>query len=181
MNTKERILRSFSELLENEPVDKITVKRISANCDLTSQTFYNHFEDKYDLILWSYRRRVDELYELYSVGEITWRELLERYLSGYKQNAKLILNIMKNTHGNDSYYVGSSGYLVKKFKEHFKKKLGVEELDPKTVMLINTFIGGMVNIIGYWLDKEKSIDEKEMAEILDLAFPEYLRHLYRNE
>jgi AcrR family transcriptional regulator len=59
--TKLKFLNSFLELMAVRPVNKITVKDISANCGLTPQTFYNHFADKYDLILWAYRVRVDQL------------------------------------------------------------------------------------------------------------------------
>ena len=63
-------------------------------------------------------------------------------------------------------------------KESLKKRLRVEELDAKTDMLLNTYIGGLINVIALWLDQRDDLDEKDMAEILDLAMPEYLRELY---
>ena len=176
--TKLKFLNSFLELMAVRPVNKITVKDISANCGLTPQTFYNHFADKYDLILWAYRVRVDELNERYEKGELEWRQLLKEYLRGFKENDKEILNIMKNTHGSDSYYVGTSTHLLKCMKESLKKRLRVEELDAKTDMLLNTYIGGLINVIALWLDQRDDLDEKDMAEILDLAMPEYLREIY---
>lgn len=176
--TKLKFLNSFLELMAVRPVNKITVKDISANCGLTPQTFYNHFADKYDLILWAYRVRVDELNERYEKGELEWRQLLKEYLRGFKENDKEILNIMKNTHGSDSYYVGTSAHLLKCMKESLKKRLRVEELDAKTDMLLNTYIGGLINVIALWLDQRDDLDEKDMAEILDLAMPEYLREIY---
>ena len=180
LSTKDRFLYSFSELSQKAPVDKITIKEIASNCGLTSQTFYNHFSDKYDMIFWAYRKRVDDLCEQYIKGDMLWRDILELYLADYKKNAKFILNIMKNTHGNDSYYSGSSSYMLKRLREAFQTKLGVEKLDDKTDMLLCFYVAGIVNSIGYWLDKRIDIDEKEMAEILDMAMPEYLRTLYRN-
>ena len=132
------------------------------------------------MIFWAYRKRVDDLYEQYIKGDMLWRDILELYLADYKKNAKFILNIMKNTHGNDSYYSGSSSYMLKRLREAFQTKLGVEKLDDKTDMLLCFYVAGIVNSIGYWLDKRIDIDEKEMAEILDMAMPEYLRTLYRN-
>ena len=180
LSTKDKFLYSFSELSQKETVDKITVKEIASNCGLTSQTFYNHFSDKYDMIFWAYRKRVDGLFDKYCNGEITWRELLEKYLADYKKNSKTILNIMKNTHGNDSYYTGSSSYLLKCMREVFIKKLGPDKLDIKADMLLHNYVTGLANSIGRWLDREEDLDETEMAEILDMALPQYLRNLYLN-
>ncbi len=37
---------------EITPVEEITVRQITENCGVTSQTFYRNFLDKYDLINW---------------------------------------------------------------------------------------------------------------------------------
>ena len=54
LTTKELIAASFMELAAQKPIDKITVREVAANCGITTVTFYNHFRDKYDLIVWSY-------------------------------------------------------------------------------------------------------------------------------
>ncbi|MBQ7704706.1 MAG: TetR family transcriptional regulator [Selenomonadaceae bacterium] len=50
MTTKEVIAESLKELSASKPIGKITIKDIVQNCGLTSKTFYNHFQDKYNLI-----------------------------------------------------------------------------------------------------------------------------------
>ena len=53
-NSTEEILVSALELvLQKKPIDKITVKDIVSECDLTRQTFYNHFTDIYELVDWA--------------------------------------------------------------------------------------------------------------------------------
>ena len=37
-------------LLEERPLDKITVRDITDRCGLTRNTFYYHFQDIYDLL-----------------------------------------------------------------------------------------------------------------------------------
>ena len=41
-------------LLEERPLDKITVRDITDRCGLTRNTFYYHFQDKYELLSWIY-------------------------------------------------------------------------------------------------------------------------------
>lgn len=41
---------SFLKLLDERPFEKITVKNIVDDCGLTRNTFYNYFEDTYDVV-----------------------------------------------------------------------------------------------------------------------------------
>ena len=61
-DTKELLRDSLIELARKKPLDKITIKQVSENAGVTSQTFYNHFRDKYDMVLWAYRNRVDDVF-----------------------------------------------------------------------------------------------------------------------
>ncbi len=59
--TKEILAESFQELAANKRIDKITITEITSNCGMSQPTFYNHFKDKYDLIVWIYIRKADKL------------------------------------------------------------------------------------------------------------------------
>ena len=43
--TKKAIVEAFLELLNEKPLDKITVKEIVDSCEINRNTFYYHFED----------------------------------------------------------------------------------------------------------------------------------------
>ena len=47
---KKAILQTFREMLEKMPFDKITVSAIVANCEISSNTFYYHYRDIYDML-----------------------------------------------------------------------------------------------------------------------------------
>ena len=47
---KRAIEASFLKLLDEHPFEKITVKNIVDDCGLTRNTFYNYFEDTYDVV-----------------------------------------------------------------------------------------------------------------------------------
>ncbi|MBS6955142.1 MAG: TetR/AcrR family transcriptional regulator C-terminal domain-containing protein [Enterocloster asparagiformis] len=48
--TKREILRAFAELASEKPVDKITVKEITDNCQISRNTFYYHYQDVYEVL-----------------------------------------------------------------------------------------------------------------------------------
>mgnify|MGYP002617181894 FL=1 len=50
--TKDLLALSFKELIMKMPFEKITVKMITDGADVIRPTFYNHFQDKYELLEW---------------------------------------------------------------------------------------------------------------------------------
>ncbi len=50
--TKEALATALKKLLEEYPLSKISVKCITDYCNISRNTFYYHFKDKYELINW---------------------------------------------------------------------------------------------------------------------------------
>lgn len=64
-STKYKLADSVKQCMKTTPVDRITVKDIVEGCNLTRQTFYRNFKDKYDLINWYFDKLVQQ-----SLGKI---------------------------------------------------------------------------------------------------------------
>ena len=52
---KKLLAGSFRELVLKKPVEKITIKEITDGAGVIRVTFYNHFQDKYELLEWIVR------------------------------------------------------------------------------------------------------------------------------
>ena len=44
--------KSFKEIAVHRPIEKITIKEITDRAGVIRPTFYNHFQDKYELLEW---------------------------------------------------------------------------------------------------------------------------------
>ena len=55
------IADTFSQMLDKEDIDKITVTKLIAECHISRQTFYYHFKDIMDVLEWTFRRATQEL------------------------------------------------------------------------------------------------------------------------
>ena len=55
---------SFKELTLKEPIEKITIKEITDKAGVIRPTFYNHFQDKYDLLEWIINKELLEPVEM---------------------------------------------------------------------------------------------------------------------
>lgn len=52
------LAESFKELVLEKPVEKITIKEITDRAGVIRVTFYNHFQDKYELLEWICREEI---------------------------------------------------------------------------------------------------------------------------
>ena len=52
--TKHALGQAFKELVQSQPIEKISVGNICEKCGMNRKSFYYHFQDKYDLINWIY-------------------------------------------------------------------------------------------------------------------------------
>lgn len=55
---KVALAESFKDLVKQVPIDKITIKDITDRAGVIRVTFYNHFQDKYDLLEWIIRNEI---------------------------------------------------------------------------------------------------------------------------
>lgn len=90
--TRKAIIATFQELLEKMPFDKITVSAIVSRCGISSNTFYYHFHDIYDLLdVWI--ELMLEKYVTKPMETLTWQETLKAALRVMRQNADLIYHV----------------------------------------------------------------------------------------
>ena len=89
--TKRALAQSLKHLMEQKPLEKITVVDISEDCGVNRQTFYYHFQDIYDLIEWIYINEAEK-----RLGEKTtydtWQEGFLQILSYILNNRNFVRN-----------------------------------------------------------------------------------------
>lgn len=93
--TKEIISYSFKKLSYDKAIDKISITSIMNQTDYRRQTFYDHFDDKYDLITWIFSYEVSELTELISIWEKR-KDILFSLLTYLEENKTYYKNIFSN-------------------------------------------------------------------------------------
>lgn len=73
--TKQLLAQSLQELMATAPLEKISVNDIVDHANVGRNTFYYHFEDKYDLVNWYFQSGITRfLVELSAYS--SWNALL---------------------------------------------------------------------------------------------------------
>ena len=93
--TRKAILQTFQEMLEKMPFDKITVSAIVTKCEISSNTFYYHFRDIYDL-LDSWLQIKKECYLESIADDSRWQDIAKVLLKDLKAHSDLVYHLFNS-------------------------------------------------------------------------------------
>ncbi len=172
LTTKELIARSLVKLSETKSIDKITIQEIVANCGLTKTTFYNHFQDKYDLIVWAYAEPVRSIAGRTGGGGYTLGSAIYDILRYFDDNRKFILNALKNTSGQNYFlhYVARVHFTI--LRDFVAAQNGFAKVPRRLEALLKLYAYGSVQMVCEWLLDGTPIPAEEFASFLEAGVPE---------
>ena len=109
--TKLALADALKSLMAKKPFEKISVGDIVEHCQLTRQTFYYHFQDKYDLMNWVYYTETVRFMSGYDTLE-HWTEGLVRLCRYMQESRTFYINALGTT-GPNSFPEYLYGYIRK--------------------------------------------------------------------
>ncbi|GIP21147.1 TetR/AcrR family transcriptional regulator [Paenibacillus sp. J22TS3] len=111
--TKKALAASLKRLMQEIPLNKISVKDLTEECHLNRQTFYYHFQDIYELLGWIYQTEaVDAIAQERSYH--TWTHGLHTIFTYIEENKAVCLNTLNSLGRNhlDSYLYTMTNPLI---------------------------------------------------------------------
>ncbi len=175
--TKRLLAQTLLRLSKTTPIDKITVRRIAAESGLSMQTYYNHFKNRAELVLYIHQSEGERLMEKLESGQYSFEELVLANIRFYAEHREFMYNALTNTHGQDSYAVASAKNAHRVFAEYIARKQGWSELSPETDAQLRLYIYGSTLLYADWAFCSKNQTEEEFARTLIDAIPEKLKPL----
>ena len=77
--TKELIVDCFLSLVDEKPVDKISVTDLVEQCNISRQTFYYHFESIDEMLRWAFHEETNKICAK-DLGSQKWVKACSEYL-----------------------------------------------------------------------------------------------------
>lgn len=166
--TKEIISCSFKHLASEKAIDKISITDIMDQTDYRRQTFYDHFDDKYDLITWIFSYEVSECIQLIMKWE-KWEDVLFSLLKYLEENRKYYKRIFSNMKLDSfkDYFT----YCIKKgiqniSDDYFQRHI-IYENDPSFVETLTDFYAyGLSEMLYHWVLEDCEPKSKSYHEML---------------
>ena len=173
--TKNALMEAFIRLLEDRPLDQITVRDIAAACGVSRNTFYYHFSDVYDLLGALFRREMDKLLAERREGEsgVVGLKRLFGYVARHQRIASHIYAGVAPT-ALEHYLFQTTQELFMAYIRDAAKGLATEEEDLR--FLCYAYQSMFVGMLMEWTRQGMRSDP---AELLDKAQRLFLRHTRR--
>lgn len=180
-NTKRALSDSLKQLVkQNRTGDKITISSICGGCNANRNTFYYHFSDIHQLILWTLHNDFYQQFHTFDdAGGIRIREFAVSYL---QDNGKF-LNFAYQELGFDAFHRSCTDELypiVLKHIEHLEKGKGIQPA-PAFNQFLAEFYSEQVSSL-YLMQFRRSdryhssAAMKCLEMIFDYAIPDMLSH-----
>ena len=159
-------------------LDKITVRKIVEESGLSQQTFYNYYKNKEDLVFSVHKVYGQSLIDrLNEDKDYDLNNLLIDNIKFYQEHKQFMLNALKHTKGDNSYFHLSAENAYESLKEYLLKKNNLKRLDKEIDFQLKMYTYASTMMYAYWAEKMPDTGNDEFAEFLKNAMPEKLRNL----
>ena len=165
--TKHAIAAALKELCREKSFDKISIADITSTCGLNRQTFYYHFEDKYELLDWIvYKELMEPLIDGFSFDNMY--EHFMRLFTTMVDEKKFYLNAFKIDVNDLSRYINRLAY--EQFMvviDCLEKNSGIKSNYNENMMFAEFLGYGFVGIVFGWAQRGMKDSPEEMTRRLE--------------
>lgn len=163
--TKKAIKDSFLKLLNNRPLNQITIKDIVEDCGINRNTFYYHFDDMPSLLEEIMIEEADNIIEKY-VSFNSLEDCLGVVIEFALKNEIAVMHIYKsvNRESYERYLNKVSEYVVTNYIETIFNDIPAKEEDKQ--IIIKFFKCELVGYILDWMSDDMQYDIKQQLKRL---------------
>ena len=175
--TKSALSNALKKLVTEKPFEKISIGEICNICNMNRKSFYYHFHDKYELVVWIFEHEFIDSIKTYTVGNV-WDTMsaLCKYFYSNKTFYKKILQIDGQNCFTEYFSNLCKKYLVLRMKERLE---GITITDRNVILYANFFVFAVYT----WLTGNDTRDDVEFIKDLknSVVFGAELANMYATE
>lgn len=167
-STKNAIVSGIKELVSKKTLDKVSVIEIANTCGINRNTFYYHFEDKYDVINWIFYNELEPVISPY-ISEDNWSECVIALCKRFENEKSFYTNALYDRCPGSLYQI-----LVDHFKKAFMlsfeshyKCLGINGNDKELVARF--YSHGTIDMLCDWVSSGMRVDAVDSTRVLNIA------------
>ena len=162
---KIRLAESFRELVLEKPIEKITIKEITDRAGVIRVTFYNHFQDKYELLEWIIREEAVEPARVLLHNNME-QEALAFLFNSIKKNRDFYVHVVR-LEGQNSFESIICGCFIDVITDYLAGHVskGTKKYKWLTPQRVGEFYGrSLTYIIISWIKSGMDASPEEMVE-----------------
>lgn len=157
--TKQALANALKALMAKKSFAKICVSDIVDHCALTRQTFYYHFQDKYDLMNWIYYTETARFMASYATLD-HWTDGLTDLCRYMQKNKTFYINALSTT-GPNSFPEYLYGYIRSISMSAVENLMGAAFDREQWDFFVRFFSTAFVSFIVRWSNEGMKADPAE--------------------
>ena len=91
---------------------------------------------------------------------------------------QLLADALRNTHGDDSYWVRSAENAIESLSGYIKRKFSLISLSETEDIHLRMFVYGTTEICAYWAENNLKTPIEDMCDLILAAVPETLKKYF---
>ena len=162
------LAESFKELATKKPIEKITIKEITDKAGVIRPTFYNHFQDKYELLEWVIRTETLDPIRPLIQNDLTNQAVLLIFTS--MSNNREFFSRISRMDGPVTFDEVATKCLQKVLVEVFKEESGEKKNRfpwMSIEFLAEYYAKSMIFLVKIWIRQGMSVSPQEMANLYE--------------
>lgn len=162
--TKKAIAQALKEVCCTKPFDKISIADITEACGLNRQSFYYHFQDKYELLSWIYYHEnfskitADISFENWDLKILEMLKIMEHEKVFYGNTLK------EQQHTFESYLLEMTKALLEEAVDALDKKKKLTAVDRE--FYAEFYAYGICGVMISWALKGMKVSPESLASHL---------------
>ena len=167
--TRKSIMESFMKLLDERPLNKISIKDIVEDCGVNRNTFYYHFADVPDLVEAIVKAKTDRIMQGYH-GISSLEECIEAAMQLSLEHKRALLHIYNSANKElfDRYLNRVAQRTVTEYIEHNAVPYNITPEDKEAVVFYYKSL--IVGFVVEWLSGGMKYDLTEKLARVCLLF-----------
>ena len=165
-NVEQKLAESFKQLAIKTPIEKITIKEITDGAGVIRPTFYNHFQDKYELLEWIIRTEVlDSAMPLMKDG--FFRESLIRIFTNLQQEKGFYSKVVR-LEGQNSCETITRKIVKEVLLSSINEQVGNPKAAQKgltTDLVAEYYAQSIAFVVIKWVKLNMSLSPEQMADV----------------
>ena len=163
-HTKKILTECALRLAEKKPINKITVREIVTECDMTRNTFYYHFHDIYDVFKCYLDDRTEELLKQ---ADQNAESGMFAFMELCAEHKRVFLNLYKSV-GHEAFSKFAMAKLEQFLTLSIEKQYDTTKISPLDLEIICVFYEeAMLGILLRWLHDRNFDDPDDMMDYLE--------------
>ena len=159
--TRSNFITAFFQLMKEKTIEKITISEISAIAGYNRSTFYEYFNDVYDLLTYVEDDLLVYINEMVitQIGkENTDDYFVEMFEKLYSEKAELLKILLANQN-----YIAFPYKLKQIMIPIFANKLEISPDNEESLFKLDFYLSGIISVFSRWLSSEIPMSAERFA------------------